>query len=403
MKRTLFALITATIYTSNLFAQISEYDLNKPFGWCTCKDYTTIGYTMNGAEASETKKTITLTSTNKDQCSEISKAIQEYDVIIFDGSKGDFILTNNFHINSKKNKTIVGINNARLCTEFYITPELTKLLDNAGVRTASTSKGTGGILSTGAKVGEQREYLTRQTLINAGYDDDQIRSSGLMAFNDCENIIIRNINFIGPGPIDVGGCDLLTLSRCRNVWVDHCSFTDGIDGNFDINQESNLITISWCIFQYTDRAYDHMNTNLVGANDHDGLNANKHNVTFANCMWGKRCKQRMPMVRNGIIHLLNNYYNCPDNNVSINPRSGSHFIVEGISVAKGVKLFSQTGALSYHFCKGYYENGFDEKDKNFGPTIKLPYKYNIYKASKVAEIVTNYAGATLTNPLSFKQ
>lgn len=386
-----------------ILAQIASYDLNAPFGWCTCFDYQHAGFEINGGNGSSEKRTVTLKANGKDQSKDIRLAIENNEIVVLDGSAGDFRINHSFRIEFSKNKTIVGVNNARLCTEFFITPELSAMLDKAGVRKASTQGGTGGVLTNGTRVGEEREMLTRQTLINAGYEDPKVRDAGVMQLFGCQNIIVRNINFVGPGSIDVGGNDLLTLSRCQNIWVDHCSFTDGIDGNFDINQSSDCITVSWCKFGYTERAYDHMNTNLVGANDRDGKGENKLNVTFAHCMWGYRCNQRMPMARNGIIHLLNNYYNCAGNSVSINPRSESKFIVEGVSVAEGVKLFSQTKAAACSFDAGYYLNGFNEKSPvcNFGIRPTLPYEYKVEKADIVAENVEKYAGATLTDPLSF--
>lgn len=401
MKKILLSLV-AIVATMPLFAQMSKYDLNAPFGWCTCVDYLNTGYNMTGGEGSETKSTITLTATGEDQGEEIKKAIQKNDIIIFDGSKGDFLFKTRIQLSGLHNKTIVGINNARLCTMFYITKELKGLLNKAGVSKAKTEKGTGGTLTNGMEVAEQREFLTRQTLINAGYEDDQVRNSGIFsAFKECSNIIIRNLNFVGPGPIDVGGNDLLTLINCNNVWVDHCSFTDGIDGNFDISNGSNLITVSWCTFAYTDRAYDHMNSNLIGSNDHDSEGLNKLNVTYANCMWGNRCRQRMPMARNGIIHLLNNYYNCSGNDLAINPRHGSQVLVEGISAARGVTMFKQKEARSVHFSEGTYLNEFKEDDAscNFGPQPKIPYKYNVFYAGDVSRQVGKYAGATLADPL----
>lgn len=402
MKTKLFAFLAVSlIIPLSALAQLSTFDLNKPFGWCVCKSLTETGFELTGGGEKDTARVVTLTSKGVDQGDEINTAIQENDIIILDGSKGDFIFKQNIYLQELSNKTIVGINNARLCTEFYITPEIAKMLDDADVSNASTAGGTGGVLTNGSKVGEQREYLTRLTLMNAGFDDAQVRSSGVFSMVRCSNVIIRNLSFVGPGPIDVGGNDLLTLTSCTNMWIDHCSFTDGIDGNFDINAKSNFITVSWCVFAYTDRAYDHMNTNLIGSNDKDAMGEDLHNVTFANCMWGYKCNQRMPMARNGIIHLLNDYYNCAGNSVSVNPRMGSRFIVEGVSAAKGVNLFSQRDAVSCSFSGGYYENGFDETSSqcNFGERPVLPYAYKVNDAKTMSGEVARFAGATLVAPI----
>ena len=50
------------------------------------------------------------------------------------------------------------------------------------------------------------------------------------------NVILRNIIFAGPGAIDVDGDDPLSIESATNVWVDHCTFYDGRDGNLDIKE-----------------------------------------------------------------------------------------------------------------------------------------------------------------------
>ena len=57
------------------------------------------------------------------------------------------------------------------------------------------------------------------------------------------NILIRNVTFVGPGAYDCDGWDNLCLDGAKNVWVDHCDFQDGCDGNFDIKKASDNITV----------------------------------------------------------------------------------------------------------------------------------------------------------------
>ena len=173
----------------------------------------------------------------------------------------------------------------------------------------STSSGTGGILSNGHRVGEEAEYQTRQIIINMTNDaEEKYRSAGVLTLFRCQNIIIRNLKFVGPGSIDVGGSDLLSCRASKNCWIDHCDFTDGMDGNFDITQSSDFNTVSWCTFSYTERSYMHQNTNLIGYSDREPTGF--LNTTFAFNWWGPGCVQRMPMVRVGKIHMLNNYFSC---------------------------------------------------------------------------------------------
>ena len=120
-------------------------------------------------------------------------------------------------------------------TTWYATAEIIKALNDAGVPEMSTSGG-GGTLPNGQYVAEEAEYYTRKIIIEkTGDNSEKYRSSGVFSFNGCQNIIIRNITFQGPGSIDVGGSDLISFSGgTKNCWVDHCDFLDGVDGCLDI-------------------------------------------------------------------------------------------------------------------------------------------------------------------------
>lgn len=382
-------------------AQLSEYDLNAPFGWATSSSLTRgDDYELTGGGTDG--RSVTLTNKGGDMRSEVEKAINDYDIIILDGSKGDFTISQSIVLEGVKNKTIVGINGARLCTEFYITDEIKNALDEADVKNASTSGG-GGTLSNGEKVNEECEFLTRQTLINLTNDESEMfRKAGLFHLSGCENLIFRNLKFVGPGPVDVGGNDLISvIDGTTHCWFDHCDYTDGIDGNMDITVKSDFITVSWCTFSYTERAYNHMNTNLIGGDDTASKQgADNLNVTWANCMWGSGCDQRMPMARFGTIHIFNCYYNCSGNKVAINPRKDSEFLIENNYFASGVNIFSQTDAKAYVWNDNYFEESYKPANKG---SVSIPYQYSLYDAREVADVVSNPdygAGATLSDPLA---
>ena len=363
-----------------------------PFGWATSTSLTSgDSYDLTGGDPA---RTVILRSNGLDMREDIIKSLKDYDVIVFDGSKGDFIVSSQIVLSQLRCKTLMGVNNARIRTQFQVTPELKKLLDDAGVKGLSTGGG-GGVLSNGVRVGEERETHTRQAIIDhTGDQTEAYRHSGLFQLSACENFIIRNIAFEGPGPIDVGGDDLLTVSNgSTHIWVDHCSFTDGMDGNFDINSRADFITVSWCVFQYTEKAYDHCLTNLIGSNDSPSQGVDNLNVTFAYCIWGNGCQGRMPMVRQGNIHLLNDYYNCPGSGTCVNPRAGSEVLVEGCYFAKGVKnIFSTHGAKGYAFKNNIFREKFTPED---GGTVNpFPYKYTSVPASRIPNL-TKQSGPTL--------
>ena len=371
--------------------------LNAPFGWTNCSSLTS-GDSYNTTGGNNGTRVITLKSTGSDQ-SAIQNAIKQNDIVILDGSNGDFIVSSPVSFGGYSNRTVVGINGARICTKFYLTDEMKAALDKANVKSLSSSTGTGGTLSNGKTVDEKRELVTRQTLIDlTGDTSESYRNAGVFKISGGSNIIVRNLKFVGPGPCDVGGQDLITCTGTTHLWVDHCEFTDGQDGNFDITQGADFVTVSWCTFGYTERAYDHMNTNLVGSSDSE--NKDKLNVTFAFNIWGSGCNQRMPMARAGNIHLLNNYYNCAGASATVNPRKNSEFLIEGNYFETGVtKVFSQSDAIAYQFKDNTYKSASQPSGKG---TVTMPYQYTAIPSADVPDLLTSTtgAGATLTDPLT---
>ena len=380
-----------------------DYDTDKPFGFCTRASRTDAGsifdvtgggcYTYPVPE-SFTGKMVVLKSDGQDMRQTIENAVKQYDVVILDGSNGDFIVSSNIGV-SASDKTLLGINNARIRTQWFVTDDIRAMLDAAGVPSMSTSGG-GGILPNGHRVREEAEYNTRRMIIEmTGDQSENYRNSGILSLRNCQNIIVRNITFIGPGSIDVGGNDLLTcVNRTRNCWIDHCAFMDGMDGNFDITGMSDFITVSWCTFSYTKHSYMHQNTNLVGYSDREA--PGYLNTTFAFCWWGTGCKQRMPMARVGKIHMLNNYFSSTTANNCINPRVNSEFLIEGNYVEKGVKhYYSQSGAIAVTWTPDNYIAEANGLPTSVGATVTVPYDYNVVPYRNVPKMVKKGAGATL--------
>ncbi len=386
MKKCFVVLIAAFAIAAASFGQNVE---GKPFGFAVCQSMTdaTLHPVTGGGNGSR----IVLQSNGGDMRQEILDAISQYDVIVLDGSKGAFSVSSTMHIDNVKNKTIIGINDARVCTKFRLTKEIIHILDSLNVRSYSTSgDGTFYTLSNGSRVKEKCESVVRQLLIDYFNDpSEHFRECGLFAFSGIENVIVQNLNFIGPGAIDVGGDDLMTLShKSRHVWIDHCDFLDGADGNFDINSFSDLITISWCHFHYSELSYMHQNTNLVGSNDRPEWNGEDAlNITFAYNHWGKGCKQRMPMARFGTIHLLNNYYDCSGNMAAINPRRHSEVLMEGNYFEEDVEhvFHASDDATAYVFRNNRFPSHFSQpKDKG---KVTIPYKYKVMKPEKLKTLM----------------
>lgn len=415
----LFTTLLLLLFCFTTKAQ-SSYDQLQPFGFATVSSRTSnVPYNLTGGGAytypvTEGDYVVVKASGNDDDTdyNAIRNAINQHAIVILDGSDGPFTITQTMSIDDKNGKTILGINNARLCTKFYITSEIKAALDAAQVGSKSTSSGSGGdlIWKPGtdeeekiAYVSEERELVTRQVLLALTQDKTEAyRKSGIFKFSTaCSNIIIRNIQFEGPGPFDCSGNDLMWLnSSTTHIWVDHCTFIDGMDGNFDISNGSDFITVSWCKFYYTDRAYDHMNTNLVGSSDNnESVDGGKLNVTFAYNHWGTLCRQRMPMTRYGKIHMLNNYYTCTGNTGScINPRKNSEFLIEGNYFHSSLTNVFGTNSASAWVWSSSYENiiASGASTPSSSGSCSVPYSYSTsLAASNVPTEVGNNAGNTL--------
>lgn len=410
MKR-VAAMVASVVVTMGAMAQS---DKDAPFGYATMSSRTDASQTFNltgggcftyPVTGVDESKVITLTAKTVTKDDDIKNAIKKYDVIILDGSEGDFVIESLIRVNQQSGKTILGINNARLCTKWYMTKEFVDLLNNVefidkegkqrkGVKNASTNaKDNLGGEVNGNVIKEQSEYLTRKTLFEY-FGSEAYRGSGIFSFKGCSNIIVRNLKFVGPGSCDVGGVDLIAFTFCSNMWVDHCEFTDGQDGNFDITNDTDFCTISWCKFSYTERAFVHMNTNLVGYNDNDGIG--KLNITFAYNNWAKGCNQRMPMVRNGRVHMLNNYYTCEGASATINPRAGSEVLIEGNFFGEGIKnVFKEKDSAACEWVKESNRIGRDAKEPLTMGLVKIPYQYSVVKANKLPSMMKKNVGATL--------
>lgn len=232
---------------------------------------------------------------------------------------------------------------------------------------------------------------------------------GLLDFKDCNNIIVRNVTFMGAGAFDVDGHDNLGLEGSKNIWIDHCDFQDGMDGNFDCTKGSDNIAVTWCRFRYFldpkmdgitgDGSGEHRFTNLWGGSDSEKESIGKLNTTFMFCWWDEGCVERMPRVRFGKVHILNCLYNSSKTNYAIGLGKDANIFVESSSFI-GIKtpyreMSKGTGdAINFKDC--YFSK---TTPSNSGTAFTPDYKTALtaVPATQAEEIITgNYgAGATL--------
>ncbi|ABG58437.1 T9SS type A sorting domain-containing protein [Cytophaga hutchinsonii] len=234
--------------------------------------------------------------------------------------------------------------------------------------------------------------------------------SGIMYIKRSKNFIMRNLTFEGPGAYDTDGNDNLTIDACTNFWVDHCDFQDGMDGNFDIKNASDYISVTWCKFSYIKAPIpngpggsdDHRYTNLIGSSDGATGDAGKLRVTFQYCWWGQGCVERMPRVRFGKIHLANNLYNSTVSNNVIRAGYKADLLIESnvfIGVNKPIDLFEND--FTAVTARNNIFTNTSGNTAGSGTSFTPPYTLTVAPANTVQALVTNTAcgsGATLDSP-----
>ena len=142
-------------------------------------------------------------------------------------------------------------------------------------------------------------------------------------------------------------------SNAHHVWFDHCDVVDGTDGNLDVVNGSDFVTISWTKFHYTPRtdnvgndstgANGHRFSNLIGSDDNIPGDVGHLNITWHHNWWAENVNQRMPRSRAGKIHMLNNLFTSTGNSYCTNAGQGAQLLVEG-NVYSGVAGPLQIGA-----------------------------------------------------------
>jgi pectate lyase len=249
---------------------------------------------------------------------------------------------------------------------------------------------------------------------------------GHLEFRESVNVIVRNITIVGygegncaldPGFDDSVGCssgdDAVTVQRnSHHVWFDHCSVRDGTDGNLDVSNAADFVTISWTKFSYTPRtdnvgddstgAAGHRFSNLVGGTDSpdDFDDANSLNVTWHHNWWADNVVERQPRIRFGQNHLFNNYWNSLTTNYCVRAGIEANILLEG-NVFDGVddphEFNNADDQLTANITAGnsnlYIATTSDMAVGGGGtPFTDPPYDYTVDDAASVEAAVTSGAG-----------
>ncbi|KAL3824430.1 hypothetical protein ACJIZ3_020459 [Penstemon smallii] len=143
-----------------------------------------------------------------------------------------------------------------------------------------------------------------------------IASGGCLVLQRVTNVIIHGIRIHdckpqGPGPVmgpnknivhlGPSDGDAIRMITSSKIWIDHNTLYDCQDGLIDVTRGSTNITISNNWFRFQDKVM------LLGHDD-GYLRDKNMKVTVAFNYFGPRCHQRMPRIRFGYAHVVNNLY-----------------------------------------------------------------------------------------------
>lgn len=218
---------------------------------------------------------------------------------------------------------------------------------------------------------------------------------GSLGLYETSNVIVQNLSLSNPA--DAGEGDCITIkNNTTKVWVDHCTFGDSTDGQLDITNGSDFITVSHCKFAYTVNG-GHNFSMLIGSSDSRTSDAGKLRVTLHNNWWSTLAVERMPSVRFGRVHAYNNYFSSAGNNYCIRSRIDAETLIQNnffenvkdpyvIYVTSGTTGKIRATGNVFVNTKGSYDDG---NDTVFTPS----YAYTLKPGADVKSSVIANAGA----------
>jgi pectate lyase len=226
---------------------------------------------------------------------------------------------------------------------------------------------------------------------------------GHLGLNGSVNVIVRNLVIVGFNCGDSDQCkrgqDAVTLyGSAHHVWFDHCEISDGSDGNMDITDGSDYVTVSWTIFSYSGRRPgDHQFSNLLGSADTaDDTDRGHLRITFHHDWWGANVAERMPRVRYGQVHVFNSLYTATGNHYCIGLGAGASLLIENnafVGVHNPFQTSKFSDATSVLVSRGNLFSGCDGSVEPRGErAFTPPYKYDLQPASVVRAAVSRGAG-----------
>ena len=236
----------------------------------------------------------------------------------------------------------------------------------------------------------------------------QPTTGSAMKLSGSKNVIIRNLKFKGAGAHDDDDEDCLQVNHeSKNVWIDHVDVYDGHDGNLDITNASDYVTISWTKFSYTSASTGHQFSNLIGNSKTKTSDRGHLNVTFHHTWWADGVVERMPRVRFGKVHVANNLFDSKNASYCVRAAIEADIRIERnvfIGVQKALGLYTSDGAITAAQMIENYEENVKKPQAGTGTAFTPPYSMSLTdvstqaKAYALRDSIKLYAGATLPDP-----
>jgi pectate lyase len=236
-----------------------------------------------------------------------------------------------------------------------------------------------GHIGTGT---ERIKIMSNKTVVGVG-TKPTIHAS--IDVKDSENVIIRNLFIEGGVPDGIG------VRRSHHLWFDHLDISDSADGNLDITDQSNYVTVSFSKFWYRDPAQPHRFSNLIGSDDTIVADEGLLKVTWHHNWWADNVFERMPRTRHGDIHVFDNYYTSTGNSYCVQAGYLARVLVENNyfkSVANPMILSAGGNLLE----RGSIFDGTVGMKSTTGVAFDPPYHYELEAAGDVPATVMREAG-----------
>jgi len=234
--------------------------------------------------------------------------------------------------------------------------------------------------------------------------------TGHISLSHSSNVILQNFTVVGLNCSDVpangdcqDGADAITVNgSSHHVWIDHLDVSDGSDGNLDVTDASDCVTISWTKFHYSPTRVAgytgevHHFSNLVGGDDNATGDAGHLRITWHHDWWSDHVVERQPRVRFGQNHLYNNLWTTSGDNYCVAAAVNSNVLLENsvfVSVKDTLDTTNYSNAATIALARNNLYSGTAAATANKGTGVFTPpYPYTPDDASTVQAAVMAGAG-----------